>query len=282
MRTGKTKYPHGLKENLGNQSSRLGEAEDAAQSAKQAERLLQRADKPGRRERTRWIESMVWWFDNHFEDPALNTPWDAEANAYNYIFGGPFDARDVLREFWRVPETWRSVAAGQIERDGIFEWSPRSTGEFYGRLSDFEDPQALDELSTSEDESRAAILARLDQLESWLAELPVSPSNFGHNIPPDDIGLPPYADETKKELNGEIGVVRNQLTRQNPDKEILEKSQIRFQDLAKKLVVWLGRKSDVAIDESIKTGVKAIIWSKVIESLFGLSEQITHFIKTFF
>jgi hypothetical protein len=60
-----------------------GEGSIAASNLAQAESGLQK-------------EVMAVWFRAHFEDPDNSCPYDSREGGYQYIYGGPFDAREEL------------------------------------------------------------------------------------------------------------------------------------------------------------------------------------------
>lgn len=67
------------------------------------------------------------WFQDRYMDPAEGVPHDSAEGGYQYVNGGPFDAREVLAtEFGAVhPDAWIEEAAARIERDGTV-WVPQS------------------------------------------------------------------------------------------------------------------------------------------------------------
>lgn len=44
------------------------------------------------------INFMRDWFEERYEDPAQHTPHDSSEGGYIWIYGGPFDAEEVLRD----------------------------------------------------------------------------------------------------------------------------------------------------------------------------------------
>jgi hypothetical protein len=79
------------------------------------------------------VEAMVKWFWENFEDPVENTPWDSEEGGYQYIWGGPCDAREELEDaFMEEParvfmneaiERAIAEAVNEVEQEG-YEWVP--------------------------------------------------------------------------------------------------------------------------------------------------------------
>ena len=83
---------------------------------------------------------MVRWFFENYEDPAHEMPYDGREGGYQYIRGGPYEAREVLAD--RFPEASHEVlelAADQIEKDGTIDWAPVDDGSSADDLDhDFE------------------------------------------------------------------------------------------------------------------------------------------------
>lgn len=76
-------------------------------------------------EAKRSVKKMVAWFFERYEDPANGVPYDGREGGYQYVNGGPFDAREVLSDEFSdgTERTERIIddAASQIEADGA-EW----------------------------------------------------------------------------------------------------------------------------------------------------------------
>lgn len=67
------------------------------------------------------------WFFENYEDPVESTPYDSEEGGYQFIWGGPYDARDELQdEFSRiVPDEVIDELANELESQSS-EWAPNS------------------------------------------------------------------------------------------------------------------------------------------------------------
>lgn len=86
------------------------------------------------------IEEMVGWFFENYEDPAHNTPHSSSDGGYQYIYGGPYDAREVLGDnFPSVPEEWINEAVDRIQKDGTYDWAPVNRGDEYAEPDDESD-----------------------------------------------------------------------------------------------------------------------------------------------
>lgn len=212
------------------------------------------------------IEAMETWFFDQFEDPQVEMPRDSEEQIFIYPWGGPFEASDVLHgEFsHRFDEATIMAAVEYIERDGTVEWAPSSHGNFY----EHPDPEPEEEAEATRVELTGRILHRLDELEAAIAAMPGQRGNIGHNAPPEEIGLPPYGDEVTAEIKTAIAETRTVLAEVEPDPAALATQSRRFAQWGKKLGAWLAKKGDLAVDEFIKSGVKAITWTGAL-ALFG-------------
>ena len=214
------------------------------------------------------IDDMVGWFSEHFEDPANQTPWDGEDETYIFVSGGPYAARDVIWEQYgdQFPEGWIESAVREIERDGIYDWAPTPTGDYYEHPEDGE--------AASSQVLVAQLQAELDDLEAHIEALPVSPGNVGHNMPPEEIGLPPYTDETRAELVRSIEVVRTELESEEPNRTVLEDTENRFRNIGSQILKWTAQKADLAVDEAIKSGIRAFTWTSFAAGILSIAGKI--------
>ena len=224
------------------------------------------------------IQEMEEWFHLNFEDPQNQTPYDQEDGKYQYIWGGPFDAADMIgNEFGhQYNESWIEAAVEHVEKDGTYEWAPNPSGDFYDGFHAEEKPEIPDE---SQREISLRILSRLDELEVRLAELAPSPPNIGHNFPPDEIGLPPYNEESKRDLENALQTTREEVHKDTPDPERLVQVESHFRSIGTAVAGWIGKKLDLAVDESIKATVKAVAWGAVATLALGIADDIARFIR---
>lgn len=65
---------------------------------------------------------IVEWFFKHYKDPANGVPHDGKEGGYQYVNGGPYDAREVLEPVFgdAPPEAFESALA-EITDLG-YEW----------------------------------------------------------------------------------------------------------------------------------------------------------------
>jgi len=90
-------------------------------------------------------EELKEWFFSHYEDPAHNTPYESAEGGYIYIWGGPYEALDVLwGEFGgKVDEDIIQEVAKELELECL-EWtriptqddieSPAPFSEYFSRF----------------------------------------------------------------------------------------------------------------------------------------------------
>lgn len=110
------------------------------------------------------IDALVEWFFERYEDPAHRLPYVSAEGGYQWIYGGPYDARDVLGDnFSDEPEDILEAAIDQIEVEAT-DWSPVPGPEDYGEL---EPPD--DEEDTPGDDDLTEIA---DDLNGLIAQLP--------------------------------------------------------------------------------------------------------------
>jgi hypothetical protein len=99
--------------------------------------------------RSRKVEAMVQWFHENYEDPAVRLPYESAEGGYQWIYGGPYDAHEVIGdEFSDVAGLDQIEAAvTEVTSDGLFEWAPTAEAEDYDSDDDVEiiappDPRA--------------------------------------------------------------------------------------------------------------------------------------------
>ncbi|WP_395647272.1 hypothetical protein [Terricaulis sp.] len=90
------------------------------------------------------VERMVDWFYSQYEDPAERTPYESAEGGYQWIWGGPYDAAEVLwDEFPDEEQEAIDAAVEEIESDGIVEWAPRERPDDYDPPEQWPDPDEV-------------------------------------------------------------------------------------------------------------------------------------------
>ncbi len=109
--------------------------------------------------RRRKVEAMVQWFHENYEDPAVRMPYESAEGGYQWIWGGPYDAREQIgAQFSDVSdEAAIEEAADEITSDGLFDWAPKARREDYRQDEDWNEPgddEDLNQPAVSEDYTR--------------------------------------------------------------------------------------------------------------------------------
>lgn len=235
-------------------------------------------------ERRQAIDEMVAWFFKHFESPELEHYYDNESGEYLWPFGGPFDAGvqiDQQFDTQYLTKEWRDAAVEEITNDGTEDWSPTTEGDFYEHPEEEPDPVGgIITPNLSKDEAINILMAKVVRLQSQLKELPSQP-NFGHNYPPEEIGSPPYKNEDKDALEDALESTRNELDKADPDKEKLQTNANKLQSVAIGIGKYLALKTDLAVDETIKIGIKAGYLTLIVGGAAELGKAIADFVSYF-
>jgi hypothetical protein len=209
-------------------------------------------------------ELMIAWFHQNFEDPAQKPPYESAEGGYQWIWGGPYEARDELYSKFGdiVSESLIEEAVKEIESDGIVDWAPVHTGDDYDEPEPPEDPISLDIYldepsdrygSLEEQEARARARAALDELQKALDTS--RPIGIGHNRPPAEEVEEP---EGIKELRPALQELSMELAKPNPDIGLVKRWTTPLRDALIATAKWSGKKIDIALDEAAKTAGKAI------------------------
>lgn len=72
------------------------------------------------------IAEIKGWFYSNYEDPAESCPYESREGGYQYIWGGPYDAREEIEEEFSgvAPETVIDEVISELEEQSL-EWSGR-------------------------------------------------------------------------------------------------------------------------------------------------------------
>jgi hypothetical protein len=96
---------------------------------------------------------IIDWFLSKYEDSAENTPYESAEGGYQYIWGGPFDAEEVIEEEFAYKASKEAiVAAIKYLRDFGTEWAPIDHGEDEREPNDYEGPDETIDDPTEEDD----------------------------------------------------------------------------------------------------------------------------------
>jgi hypothetical protein len=166
--------------------------------------------------REEMMEAIKEWFAANFEDPAQHTPYESAEGGYQWIWGGPYDAREEIEShFSDIPDDVLDEVVSELENEAV-DWAPHER-RIVPEPPEFDDDEP--ELSGYQ-----ALQARLDHLESLLVRVEPLSSLIGSNHPPEEIGIPPYAGEDKKEIENAIAVLRKPESDQIAESEKTEQA----------------------------------------------------------
>lgn len=206
--------------------------------------------------RARKIEAMVHWFHENYEDPAAHTPYETREGGYQWIWGGPFDAREQIGDQFSdiAGEDVIEAAAREIEEDGLTEWAPKPSPADYEPHDEqtsaaahpnyndsnfmFAESLTLDGQPTRSEESfRSEMLERLDMLESLIRQQATFSPNRGHNNPPEMLPVEhPVTQEQITEVWNAIADIRQEASSTSPHAEVV----IRKASLLRRFGLWLA------------------------------------------
>lgn len=210
---------------------------------------------------------LIAWFHSQFWDPVHETPYNGREGGYQYVYGGPYDAREQLEEKFggMVEEETIESAVEEIESDGQTDWAPspkhpdqlRAAEEYYESFK----PQTLDEISAAlasgakTDLSSPTAQAAAEELKQSADALIASidarrplHGGLGHNGPALDDEGNPLPDGFENELRETANVLSTQMEASVPDPKAVVEAAKRL----KRFRAWLQPRIDAAADEFAK------------------------------
>lgn len=252
------------------------------------------------------VRYLIEWFQNFYEDPANETPYNSREGGYQYIYGGPYSAEEELRDSFEgvVSDEAIMQAVEELQRDGIFDWAPSDRHPekiaFYDNgdeeeLGQEQDQYDFDSLRRIAAENGATGLGTekeaitraevLDLLAALKADLPQEAKHggIGHNNPPGEFDL---QGKELIEVSESLEVIEAELRDDAPNIErVAERASF-----IKRAAGWLANKLDKTVDEFCKAfgstlgkavgvGLPAAVlaspyWGKLIALLGGLKEWL--------
>ncbi|MDT8332591.1 hypothetical protein RQ831_16155 [Roseomonas gilardii] len=244
--------------------------------------------------RVRQVAYLTYWFNEMFVDPAEETPYESREGGYQYIFGGPYDARDELDDQFShlVTEGVISLAVEEVENTGIIEWAPsrrhpdqiRNLEDVQREDEEREERKALDDILNELQagfvpvfgDAREQVLrsSLLDAVANLLQALPPKPQDavsigIGHN------GAPAEPNEQPVEAVREAATaVKDALSKPEPDALSVARNLSGLRTAA----IWLGKKLDKGADKLAESladqAAKPINWWLVNHLTQGQASKI--------
>jgi hypothetical protein len=213
--------------------------------------------------KTRKRELMIEWFGQNFENPAERTPYESAEGGYQWIWGGPYDAREQLSDMFgkMVPESLIEDVVEELEDDGITDWAPTPSPDDYDQNEPEPEPPPLNiyldertgQYGTRADhEARERVRAGLAQLRAVIDQ--PRPAGIGHNNPPEKIT---EANEPSK-LQPFVLQLQIEFAKPEPSISLVKKLATPLRDALVASIKWAGRKVDKIFDAAATTTGAAI------------------------
>ena len=209
------------------------------------------------------VAYLVHWFRGMFEDPANETPYDKREGGYQFVWGGPYEARDEFEQEFGgiVSEEVIDAAVSEVERTGTVYWAPgpnhpnqkdrmeeamandhepppTTLEDIRDRLAGGVTPRFGDSLEAGCRASLRNEIARLRDLME--RDAPVH-GGIGHNHPPEHLAL---SVELTVEVKQTIEEIDAEVAKPAPNVEAVVESTSRL----KKVLAWMGDKLDKSVD----------------------------------
>ena len=209
------------------------------------------------------IAYLVHWFRGMFEDPANETPYESREGGYQYVWGGPYEARDEFdREFGGiVSEDVIDAAVSEVERSGTVYWAPgpnhpnqkarmeeamandhepppTTLEDIRDRLAGGATPQFGDSLEAG---CRASLRTEIARLRDLMERGAPVHGGIGHNRPPEHLAL---SVELTVEVKQTIEEIDAEVAKPAPNVEAVAESTSRLE----KVLAWMGDKLDKSVD----------------------------------
>ncbi|MGA1856962.1 hypothetical protein VH569_13345 [Azospirillum sp. 11R-A] len=260
------------------------------------------------------IEVMRSWFGQHYEDPAQRTPYESAEGGYQWIWGGPYDAREELEsEFGGLaPQKLIEELVEELEQEGT-KWAPTpSDGDYDDERDDRDEyvpdadeewpPVVVDQRpevdpldaiankiefglipkygSREELAARDVILKDIKKVEEELDRLNKPSSMMGHNNPPEPIEAEATEatvvteDDEKRKIKAVVADIRTEIKSDAPDVTNVVTSTRHLRDSLIAVLKWSGKKIDTGIDEFIKSVMKTL---GISATPFILAKAIGHY-----
>lgn len=215
------------------------------------------------------IEAVTTWFFENFEDPVHHDSYISAEGGYQYIWGGPYDASEILWEAFEghLPPEIIEEAIEDIQSDGTFDWTSAN------RRVQPPEPELEEDPVFSFREMKK----RISELEDALAKYQERPAGIGHNGPPEPIEEEPLDRIDIQNITINIKVLKSQEPYKVNEKEKVNKALGQLDSISKKLGAYFARKGDLFIDEAVKAagaelGKRAIQAGTAVGAAYAIYE----------
>jgi hypothetical protein len=190
------------------------------------------------------VDAMVEWFYANFEDPAHETPYDGREGGFQYIWGGPYEASDELRDaFDTVPNELIERAIEEVEADGITDWAP-STNRVQPEYEDDDGSEEVEPEPIGDTGPLSPAYVRMQDrlavIEELLNNLEPPPPGLGHNNPPPEAAYLAITAEERDEILKTVADLK--ATSVIPPNDEMPKTEANVAKLlkyGKKIAAWI-------------------------------------------
>ncbi|MGH6848150.1 MAG: hypothetical protein ACREC0_12165 [Methylocella sp.] len=223
------------------------------------------------------------WFFENFENPAQITPYESAEGGYQYIWGGPYDARDVIENVFAdtASEELITAAIAAVEHEGI-EWVPNAIRIQPPDEEEDEPPRNPEDLHTE-------MMKRIAALEETLAQISPKPAGIGHNNPPEPIDAVPFSDLDLHEVANALIILKAQpFIPSEMAIPAVEVAGDKIKTGGEKILGWLTQQADSFFSEAVKEagkefgkwGMRTAIWALLAERLISVGQSVATWLQT--
>jgi hypothetical protein len=229
------------------------------------------------------VEKIKDWFLENFEDPVHSTPYISAEGGYQYIWGGPYNTKDIVENIFADSASQELIDAALEEIESESDvWVPSS-----GRRQppDEEDPPEppLEDASAL----HAEMLRRIASLEEAMAQLPGLSPGIGHNRPPEPMEEFPLTLTDRTEITGAVDVLKYQPVDPQDEGKAATEAAETLKSKGQKISEWLAKQADTFVSEAVKEagkelgkwGTRTAIWSVVLDRLFSVHQIVVQWLS---
>jgi hypothetical protein len=224
------------------------------------------------------VEAITAWFLSNFEDPVHSTPYESAEGGYQYIWGGPYEARDIIENVFsgHARELVIEDAINELENESSV-WVPASSRQ-QPPEPDVDEPDPIE--VQSPEQLHQAVKQRISDLEDLLDKVPRPPSGIGHNHPPEPMDIEPLDGSDREEIRDALTVLKSQPAEPtNPAPAAA--ALLTFETKRAKLGKWLAQQGQLFTREAVKEAGKQfgkwaprVFWLWFLDQMFGVSEAV--------
>jgi hypothetical protein len=225
------------------------------------------------------IEAIKEWFFENFEDPVHSTPHDSSEGGYMYIWGGPYETRDIIENIFADTASEELIEAAVDEIEGESDqWVPNSSRRQPPDDEDYDRPDPKD--------LHQEMQQRIRVLEDALSHTPQIPVGIGHNHPPEPLDAEPLNATDQAEIASALTVLKAQPIEPSDKGNAAGRVLANFETKREKLGKWLAQQGSVFTAEAVKEAGKqfgkwapAAFWLWIMDLMFGVSHAVSAWLK---